>query len=132
MEVQYRSQTGFSPRDVVVSLPGAIAAHRPCDGEILFANDEMVALLECSDVNDLIRYANGTFDEIIHPDDRERFAAQLAQQPPSVSYRVGEAGFLELRVVTKHDNVRKVANTRRITSVSGVGDVVYELFMACD
>ena len=132
MEMQYRSQTGFSPRDVAVSLPGAIVIHKPNSGEILFANDEMVALLECSDANDLIKYANGTFDKIIYPSDRVRFANQLAEQATRGASRVDDSGYMELLLATKHGNVRKVANTRRLTTVAGVGDIVYELFMTRD
>ncbi|MDO4798321.1 MAG: EAL domain-containing protein [Coriobacteriales bacterium] len=121
MKMQYRSQTGFTPRDVVESLPGAIVAHRPGDGEILFANEEMVELFECDDVNDLIAYTGGTFGGVMHADDRERVLATTDQ-----------ADFVEFRIVTKWGNVRHVANTGRQVTVAGVGDVRYELLVAVD
>ena len=121
MQMQYRSQAGFTPRDVVESLPGGIVAHRPDNGEILFANDEMIELFECDDMDDLVSFIGDTFAGAIRPQDRERVLANA-----------GRASMVEFDIVTKWGNVRKVVNTGRLSSVVGVGDVLYELLVAVD
>ena len=63
---------------------------------------------------------------------RVRFANQLAEQAARGTSKLDDSGYMELLLATKHGNVRKVANTRRLTTVAGVGDIVYELFMARD
>lgn len=120
MEMQYRSEAGFTPRDVVESLPGAIVAHRPDDGGILFVNDEMVELLECDDVDDLMAYTGGVFSGVAHPDDRDWVRKAMV---------TGQTSSVEFRVLTKQGNVRRVANTGRLTQVDGVGAVIYELLV---
>ena len=45
---QYRSQLGFTPRDIAENAPGAILVHRANEeGNILFANDELIEMFEC-------------------------------------------------------------------------------------
>ena len=126
MKMQYRSQAGFTPNDVVESLPGAIVAYTAHDGKILFANDEAVELFECDDVSDLLRHGNGTYAGLVYPDDCGRACAERDASDQAMSKIV------ELRVATKTGAVRKVLSTRRLAQVGGVGEVFYELLVCCD
>ena len=130
MESQYRSQLGFTPRDIAENIPGAIVVHKPEAGEILFANEEAIALFECVDLEDFIAYTGGVFAGMVHPDDRERVSNEMARQ---ISARkVGEKGFVDYRILTKGGDVRHVADNGRLVAVDGVGEVLYELIVDRD
>ncbi|MBR3317490.1 MAG: EAL domain-containing protein [Atopobiaceae bacterium] len=113
MEVQYRSQTGFTPRDVAESLPGSIVAYEAAgDRKILFVSDELVELFECDNASDLLQYAGGTYDGLYR-----HIVEPAPNEVPA------------LRIATKLGNVQHAFSKRRCVKVSGVGDVVYELFI---
>lgn len=130
METHYRQQCGFTPRDIAESVPGCIVVHRPGDGEILFANDELVQLLECEDLLEFMKYTGGTFGGIVHPDDRTRVRDELAEQMTIDD--VGGKDYVDFRVLTKKGNVRHVADNGRLVHLEGVGDVFYELILNYD
>ena len=132
METQYRSQLGFTPRDIAESIPGAIIVHEPGpDGAILFANDELVELFECDDLNDLMAYTGGTFGGIIYVEDHEAVNEQLQGQPLTLD-DVGDINYARYRIRTKSGKLRQVINNGRLTEVEGIGKVFYELIIDLD
>ena len=130
MDSNYRSQLGFTPRDIAENVPGAIVVHKVHGGEILFANDEIIALFECDDLDDFMAYTGGTFLGVVHPDDRERVLGQMEDQ----LHRVGVGGkdYTDFRILTKTGDVRHVADNGRLVTVDGVGEVLYELIVNRD
>lgn len=131
MEGQYRSQLGFTPRDIATSVPGAIIVCRYSgDWEILFANNEALSLLECDDFADLMRFTEGTFLNVMHPDDIQRVHEELdVQMGPD---GIGEKALATYRVVTKNKAVRHVLGSGRLVDVEGLGSVYYELLVSID
>ncbi|MDO4798121.1 MAG: EAL domain-containing protein [Coriobacteriales bacterium] len=131
METQYRSQLGFTPRDIAESVPGAIVVHKSAgDGEILFANEELVRLFECDDLGDFMAYVKGSYKNVIHPDDRDRVKSELMQQ--RAFDEVGRKDFVDFRILTKRGNVRHVGNNGRLMEIEGMGKVLYELIIDYD
>ena len=130
MQTQYRSQLGFTPRDIAENIPGAIVVHEPGDGRILFANDEVINLFECDDLSDFMEYTGGTFGGLVHPEDRDRVRDELGEQTSLED--VGVKDFVDYRIVTKRGNVRRVANNGRLVNINGVGLVCYELIINRD
>ena len=131
METQYRSQLGFTPRDIAENVPGAIVVHGIVDdGEILFANEELVRLFECDDLGDFMDWVHGSYKNVIHPDDQERVKSELIGQG-ALEY-VGRKDFVDFRILTKQGNVRHVANNGRLVEIEGIGKVLYELLINYD
>ena len=126
--LQYRSQLGFTPRDIAENLPGAIMVHRiKPSGEILFANEEMIELLECDDLSDFMEFTGGTFDGLALPEDLPRVREALARQ---VEAGVAEAkGFADYRVRTKSGAVRAVAANSRLVDVKDIGKLFYVIIV---
>ncbi len=131
MEVQYRMQLGFTPRDIATSVPGAIiVSHYSDDWETLFANDEALRLFECDDFADYMKLSGGTFVNVMHPDDIQRVRKELDAQIGSEGTR--DKSFVTYRIVTKNKAVRNVLGSSRLVEVEGFGRVYYELIVNID
>lgn len=128
MTTQYRSQLGFTPRDIAENIPGAIVVHEPgASGKILFANDELIDMFECDDLEDFMRYTGGVFGGVVHPDDRQQMFQRLLAQLSSSEFK-GKR-YLDFRILTKTGEVRHVADNGRMVEVDGIGKVFYELLV---
>lgn len=131
MERQYRSQLGFTPRDIAANVPGAIVVCRLSDNwEILFANDETLRLFECDDLTEFMRLTEGALASVVHPDDIRRVRQELGAQIRQGN--VGEKVFANYRVLTKNKTVRHVFGSGRLVEVDGLGKIFYELLVDID
>ena len=131
VESQYRSQLGFTPRDIAENIPAAILVHRAGgEGEILFANDEIVDMFECESLADFMDYTGGVFANIVHPDDASRVYEELVEQISLDD--IGAKNFANYRIITKKGNVRHVADNGRLIEVDEVGKIFYVLIVDRD
>lgn len=122
---QHRTQLGFTHRDIAENIPGAVMVHRTANGEILYANDELISLMECDDLKDFFDYTGGFYDGVTHPDDRGRIRRQLAAAAQgSVA---GSKSYTEFRVHTKGGKTYEVACVGKFAKADGIGDVCYDL-----
>lgn len=131
VETQYRSQLGFTPRDIAENIPGAILVHRAGEqGEILFANDELVNMFECDNLGDFMDYTGGTFAGIVHPEDAVRVYEELVSQVGLDE--IGSKNFSNYRIITKSGAVKHVADNGRLVELGDVGKVFYVLIIDRD
>ncbi|MBR3316966.1 MAG: EAL domain-containing protein [Atopobiaceae bacterium] len=131
METQYRSQLGFTPRDIAENIPGAIIVHKPGpDGAILFANNNLVKMFECDSLQDFLTFVDGVYGGIFHPDDVEHVRETLSRQ--TTIDDVGTHDYVDFRIVTKAGHVRHVAQNGHLVEVEGIGKVFYELLIDLD
>ena len=75
-----RSQLGFNLRDLAVNLPGAFFIYRQEDEKILFANKELLNLLECDNMEEFIKFVGRSFKGLLAPEDYERKIASRNAQ----------------------------------------------------
>lgn len=80
MAATRRVQMGFSLRDVVFNLPASVLIYDAESEEILFANQELISLFECDDLDDFLAYTKRRFRGIVHPDDYEQVDTSIWQQ----------------------------------------------------
>ena len=124
-------QLGFTPRDIAENIPGAIMVHRAGgDGEILFANNELIRLFECESLAEFMEYTGGTFSGAVHPDDARRVYEELTSQLTLDD--VGAKNYSNFRIITKKGNVRHVAENGHLVDVAEVGKVFYVLLVNRD
>jgi diguanylate cyclase (GGDEF)-like protein len=132
METQVRLQSGFTPRDFIEHVPGAVCCHRVGTGELLLANEGIVRLFECEGLGDFMAYTGSTFSGIVHPDDRERVRDELIAKRDTAAEDRREYDVFEFRIVTKTGRVRRVTDIGHLVHVTGVGEVFYELIIDLD
>ena len=128
---QHRSQLGFTSRDIAENVPGAILVHRAGDdGEILFANDALIELFECDDLDDFMAFTGGTFAGLVHPDDDKRVYEELVRQVSLDD--IGAKNFSNYRIITKSGAVKHVAHNGRLVEIEDIGKVFYVLIVDRD
>lgn len=117
-----RSMLGFTTRDLADSMPLAMLAHRS-NGEILFANDGLARLLGFDSLGEMLMYADGRVQSVIHRDDVARVMRGIAEL--SSTHIEGEEQTLYFRVITKSDAVVQVAYRARLIESKDMGEIVY-------
>ena len=131
LQAQYRSQLGFTPRDIAENVPGAIMVHRAGgDGEILFANDELVEMFDCDSLADFMEYVGGAFRGVVHPEDGVRVYEELVSQVSLDD--VGAKGYVNYRILTKKGATKHVESNGRLVEIDAIGKVFYVLMFDAD
>jgi hypothetical protein len=124
LESQYRSFLGFSSRDLAENIPGGIMVHKATGGrEIVFANDELMHMLECDNLTDFMEFTGGAFDGLALPEDLPRVRAELERQANADVFE--QKRFSDYRVRTKTGKVRHVAANSRLVDSKDLGKVFY-------
>ncbi len=127
---QSRQQLAFSKKELLRGLPGAGFICRAEDTSILYANDDLIALLECDDLDDFNEHYHGLFRCVIHPDDFERVMAEREQKlmAPGASNFIC-CGF---RVITKTGKVHNMMAQARFQCHETFGNLFFVMAMERD
>lgn len=130
MTVARRVQMGFSLRDVVFNLPASVLIYDAEGEDILFANEELIALFECEDLDDFFHYTKHSFRGIVHPDDYERVNTSIWQQIYACTKRRDrENDAVNYRIVTKSGRVRWVIDRGRLVQSERYGRIFYVILI---
>ena len=128
MDLQQRMRLGITPRDVSDNMPGAVLVHEPGgEGQILYANDELLRLFGCASFEDFLALTGGVYAGVIHPDDHERVRNELASQMSLDD--VGRKDSVRFRVVTRSGQELRVLNVGRLVETSDGIKLFYELLV---
>ncbi|GHW01045.1 hypothetical protein lacNasYZ03_07320 [Lactobacillus nasalidis] len=103
MSKEGRAQLGFNLRDLAVNLPGAFFIYRHDDGKILFANKELLRIMECASEEEFIEYVGRKVKGLIAPEDYDQAVASCNEQVGD-----GDEGLAQLdyHVITKETRKR--------------------------
>ena len=131
MAATRRVQMGVSLRDVVFNLPASILIYDAESEEILFANQELISLFECDDLDDLLAYTKRRFRGIVHPDDYEQVDTSIWQQVYACNLNKREKAndAVNYRIVTKHGRVRWVIDRGRLVQSDFYGRIFYVILV---
>ena len=131
LDAQYRTLLGFSSRDLAENIPGGIMVHKATDeGDILFANDELISMMECENLADFMAFTGGVADGIVLAEDVQRVRDVLAGMRNAQAS--GQKAFANYRVVTKSGKVRHAAANSRLVDVQDIGQVFYVIVVDRD
>lgn len=98
-----RAQLGFNLRDLAVNLPGAFFIYRADDGKILFANRELLKIMECSSMEEFIEYVGQEVKGLIAPEDYAEAVESCDQQVRDSDDAVAH---MDYHVITKETHKR--------------------------
>jgi len=72
-QVKSRAKLGFAMKDIINNLPGAFIVYRADkeNDEILLANNELLRLTGCKNMDELLAYTGKSFCNLIRPDEQE-------------------------------------------------------------
>lgn len=133
MSEMKRDSLGFSARSIAARIPGAFLIYE-ADGDkkILFANDSMIKLFGCDDLNDFLDYTSRSFRGIVYKDDLERveksIREQIASQKEDKGYR---DDFTEYRIMRKDGEIKPVVDMGRLVRDEHHG-LIFFVFIRID
>ena len=130
LEEGNREQLGFNIGDLVKGLPGAFIVYKvDTNGHILFANDDAIKLFGCDSMQDLILYSEGSFINLIHPDDLKHVLRSVYDQYRILQNTDGskeyQDGFVKFRIINKQGKEITVDCSGRRIANKFHGDIVY-------
>ena len=122
-----RTQLGFALTDISNNLPGAFFIYRANkdDERILYANQEMIRLTGCTNLDDFLQFTGRKFSNLVHPED-------LAQVEESIWHQIGSRmngynDYVRYRLATKDGHYKTVLDYGRIVENEHYGPVFYVL-----
>lgn len=122
--------TGTLLSRLTENLPGGILIYRD-DGtkEILYANPWLIRVFGCSSFEDFLETTGGSFDVLVHPEDRDRVGKDIRDQ---IAGSPEKLDFVNYRIVKKDGSVQRVEEFGHRVFVPGVGAVLYVFFLDND
>ena len=127
-----RTQLGFALSDISDNLPGAFFIYRADkeDERILYANQEMLQLTGCMDLDDFMHFTKRQFRNLVHPEDLAQVEESIWQQIESGMS--GYNDYVKYRLATKDGTYKTVLDYGRIVESEHHGSVFYVLVVDYD
>ncbi|MCR4591010.1 MAG: EAL domain-containing protein [Lachnospiraceae bacterium] len=126
-----RLQLAFNVKNVARYVPGAILVYEANDDKkILYANEELITMFECSNMEEFMEYTGGTFDGIVHPEEIQIVDDIIwAQIDKDVNCC---KDYVDYRIITKNGNVKEVIDCGRYVESEFYGSVFYVMLLDKD
>lgn len=130
--ISERTQLGFKLNDISFNLPGAFFIYKADreDEEILYANEEMIRLAGCEDLDDFFEFTGKKFSNLIHPDELEEVEESIWKQILSGINKTND--YVQYRLATKGGIYKNVLDFGRIVENEYYGQVFYVLIIDYD
>ena len=111
-----RAKLSFSLRDI----------SQATDGQILYANDALVCLCGCDDIDDFMAYARGAFPYLLDPADRTQAQAEIQAKTVTAA---DHKATTRCRIRTKDGRLQLVRAITRLKSSPYHGAVYYAVIV---
>lgn len=109
--------------DIVERMPGGFFIYRADDSqELLYANDVMLEIFGCEDVEEFKELTGYTFKGLVHPDDFDAVQASISKQ---VTENEKEMDSVEYRIIRKDGSIRWIDDFGRFAHTPIYGDIYY-------
>lgn len=123
------TQLGFSVKSIAAGIPGAFLIYSAYgDEQILFANDDLIEMTGCTDLDDFLEHTKYSFKNFVHPDDIDRVERSIWAQINSRREKAGTKNFddyAEGRIRTKNGSGKHVHGVGRLIHTENYGDVFF-------
>ena len=104
-------------------MPGGFFIYRADDKEeLLYANDVMLEIFGCKNLDEFKTLTGYTFQGIVHPDDLDAVQASIKHQIATHDKKID---YVEYRIIRKDGTIRWVDDFGRFTHTKNYGDVFY-------
>lgn len=128
---QSRLQFGFSQKELTMNLPGAnLIREARGEGRILFANSEMIKLLDCECWDDFMAYSEGRFQNVVHREDYAELVASVKEQ--MIRNTEEEPLYNRYRVVTRTGRTKYVIAEARFKHHEQYGEIFFVTMLDMD
>ncbi len=104
-------------------MPGGFFIYRADEKEeLLYANDVMLEIFGCKNLDEFKILTGYTFQGIVHPDDLDTVQASIKHQIATHDKKID---YVEYRIIRKDGSIRWVDDFGRFTHTKNYGDVFY-------
>ena len=132
IQSEKRTQLGFKLNDISNNLPGAFFIYKAdkSDEQILYANNEMLRLVGCDDLDDFFDFSGKHFNGLVHPDDFKGVEKRIWEQISINDNKVND--YVRYRMATKSGEYKNVLDYGRLVHSENYGLVFYVLIVDFD
>ena len=110
-------------KQFVDEMPGGfLIYHADGDEEIIYANEAMCRILECSSIEEFRQLTGNSFRGIVHPEELEEVEHSISAQIKDSEYSLDH---VEYRSVTKNGDIRWIDDYGHFVRSEIAGDVFY-------
>lgn len=125
LHLQERVQLGFKLSDITDNIPGSILVYRADpEARILFATDTLIHLAGCTSWEDFVQYSQGSYRNIVVPEDWKYLLEERKQMQSSVKDEK-KIVFLSYRIRTKLGTLKRVIAAGHYSMNAFHGGVFY-------
>lgn len=127
-----RTQLGFKLDDISYNLPGAFFIYKADMGneQLLYANQAMIHMTGCDDLNDFFEFTGQQFAGLVHPDDYGYVEENIWNQ---IDIDAGQSyDYVKYRLAAKDGTYRKVIDFGHLVDSEHYGRVFYVLVVDYD
>lgn len=119
-----RSQLAFNLQDIAGGMPGAILVYKATgEEEILFANNELVKMMDCDDLEDFLDFTSHSFRHFVYHDDIDRVEKDIWRQ---IHREKGEMlDYIDYRIKTKAGKIKYIKDAGRLVNSPFYGEIFY-------
>lgn len=107
-------------------MPGGFFIYRKDTGEVLYTNQALLRAFGCATEEELRQLTGGTFQGMIHPEDREAVEKSIGEQISESRY---DLDYVEYRIIRKDGSVSWVEDFGHYINTEKLGGVFY-VFLA--
>ena len=107
-------------------MPGGFFIYRADTGHILYANRALLQILGCETMQELVQLTGGTFQGLIHPEDRVGVEKSIDRQ---ISHNSFDLDYVEYRIIRRDGSVCWVEDFGHYIETEKLGGVFY-VFLA--
>ena len=127
-----RSGLGFAFNEVTQNLPSAFLIYKadPNNDTLLFANDELVKLAGCENLDDFMEFSGKKFSNLIRPDEVNDVEQSIWNQINS--HKDGSNDYVQFHFARKDGTYKHVFDHGRIVDSANHGRVFYVLIIASE
>lgn len=134
-DIHERAQLGFALKDISENVPCAFIIYKADinDDRILYANNEMINLAGCSDMNELMEFTHQSFNNLINDTERNKIISSIWNQvTPYETTHKKQDDFVLFNLNRKDGTTIPVYDHGRIVGNSIHGDVFYVIIIEAD
>lgn len=124
-----RTQLGFRVNDITHNMPGAFFVYKADreDEQILYANQEMIRLTGCDNLDDFLDFTGRKFGNLVHPDELSKVEKSIWDQIEASEDNTND--YVQYHLATKDGTYRKVLDFGHIVDSEQYGQVFYVLLV---
>ncbi len=113
----------FKLEEICSGIPGGFFIyHATGDEELVYANQEVLRMYNCADMDEFREYVGNSFRGMVHPEDLEQVEQSIIEQIGS-NHR--KFDYVEYRIIPKGGSVRWIEDFGHLVNSDTYGEVFY-------